>query len=56
MNEIETRLNKFLGQDEEEYYTQKDNEYHISSIGKCSRFVFLERTQRRPDENKNKRV
>ena len=45
MNEIETRLNKYLGIGEDDYYNQRDNEYHISSIGKCNRYIFLERTQ-----------
>ena len=45
---IDTRLSdKF--EVEEDYYTQRDDEYHISSIGKCPRFLFLERTQRRKD-------
>ena len=56
MNIIDERLDSYLGQGEEDYFLQKDNEYHISSIGRCPRFIFLERTQRRPDENKNKRV
>jgi len=52
---IDERLAEKFGKDES-YYDQRDSEYHLSSIGKCPRYIFLDRTQNRPEPEKNKRI